>query len=82
VNDRPTPAPAVNGLWRILLHAPDADDHDPKWLLTTVALPTDVMPAGPGDEWPQVDGWLRQQLGRPCVLHRVINARAWLVEEV
>lgn len=67
MDDHPSPQthpPSVRGLWRLLVL--DRDPQDPKWLLATVTLESDVLPArldalGQPADWPEVTTWLSIQ---------------------
>ncbi len=77
------PAPG-NGPWRILVL--DRGPDDPKWILATVAIPSDVRPAA-------LDGadiragvqaaaaWVAGLTGRRVVLVPIHDALAWRVDE-
>jgi len=72
------------GPWRILVL--DRDPEDPRWLLATVTLPSDVQPAeldaaGRYTDWAQVNAWVREQTGRDADLVPVDDALAWTVAE-
>jgi hypothetical protein len=68
--------------WRMLIL--DSSGDDPKWLLATVTLSSDVRPAvvenGRYQDWPAVTEWVRGQVGRPVSLVPV-SAVAWRVHE-
>ena len=78
------PSPFSGGPWRILIL--DTSGDDPKWMLATVTLPSDIHPAEmePGarryKNWPDVVAWVTHQAG-----HRVnlvpIAAVVWRVDE-
>lgn len=80
----PRPAPAGSGPWRILILDTSADD--PKWVLCTVSVPSDVRPAvmEPGGrryaDWEAVTEWVRGQVGRQVSLVPVATM-AWRVDE-
>lgn len=82
MTDRPTiPAPG-NGPWRILIL--DRDVEDPKWIIATVAIPTDVRPAALDSaarygDWDQVTEWVRAQTGFQASLIPVADALAWTI---
>ena len=70
----------MTGPWRVLIL--DRDPDDPRWLLATVTLPSDVRPtvpdsAGRFTDWPEVAAWVRGQLGQEAVLVPVCDALAW-----
>jgi hypothetical protein len=54
--------------WRVLV-LDRSDDDDPRWLIATVSVPSDVRAAElePGGRrytgWPQVAQWVRDQVG-------------------
>jgi hypothetical protein len=75
-----TATPAVNGLWRILIH--DPEPADPKWLLATVAGPADVRPASPGETAPDqvTTQWVADCHGQPVTLTRLPRASVWRVD--
>jgi hypothetical protein len=84
-NSSTTPAvPGSNGPWRLLIL--DSDPEDPRWLIGTVTLPSDVRPAvmEPGGrryaDWAAVTGWVHEQVGRPVTL-TPIAAICWRVDE-
>jgi hypothetical protein len=72
----------VTGPWRVLLL--DRDPEDPRWLLATVTLASDVRPAvldaaGRFTDWAEVTAWMQGQLGHAAVLVPVHDALAWTV---
>ena len=73
--------PSSASTWRILIL--DPDPADPKWLITTVAEPDDVRPAGPGDT--ALDdvtaAWVRDRVGGPAALAAMPGALAWRMEQ-
>jgi hypothetical protein len=76
-----TATPAVNGLWRILIHDPEPGD--PKWLLASVGGPADVRPASPSENAPDevTAAWVRARLGQPAAMLVVMpRALAWRVD--
>jgi hypothetical protein len=72
----------TGGPWRVLIL--DASPADPKWLLATISLPSDVRPAvmdGPRyTGWAEVAEWVRHQAGGNVSLVP-IAATAWRVDE-
>ena len=70
--------------WRMLIL--DASKDDPKWLIATITMETDVRPAvmeASGSryrDWPEVTAWVRQQVGGSVTLVPV-SAVAWRVDE-
>lgn len=64
----------------------DASAQQPRWILCTVSVPSDVRPAvmAPGGrryaDWAAVNEWVRDQVGRPVSLVPVA-AMAWRVDE-
>jgi hypothetical protein len=68
--------------WRILIL--DASAEDSKWLLCSVALPSDVRPAVMAGRrytgWAETVEWVRHQVGGPVALVP-IAATAWRVDE-
>ena len=71
-------------IWRILVL--DRDPADPKWILATVTLPTDVRPAtldetGRYTGWGDVAAWVRGTVGTPVGAEPVHDALAWHVRE-
>jgi hypothetical protein len=77
-----TTIPPGRGPWRILVL--DASGDDPKWLICTVTLPSDVRPAvvngGRYQDWAAVVMWVREQVGQPVSLAPV-SAVAWRIDE-
>lgn len=72
----------MTGPWRVLIL--DRDPDDPRWLLATVTLASDVRPAlldtaGRYTDWAEVTAWVRDQLGHEAVLVPVHDALAWTV---
>ncbi len=67
-----------NGPWRILIL--DRDPADPKWILATVVIPSDVRPAlldtatGNAGQQAAAD-WVAQLTGRPVILVPIAGAR-------
>lgn len=74
--------PTDRGPWRVLIL--DRSGEDPKWIIASVSLSSDVRAAEmePGGwryaDWPDVTGWVRDHLGkrvrlvplvRDCVAH-------------
>lgn len=84
MNDpRIIPAPG-NGLWRILLL--DRDPVDPRWLIASVTLASDVRPAALDSaaryqDWPEVTGWVAAQIGSQPALVPILDALAWRLDE-
>jgi hypothetical protein len=82
MNDRPTPASPPAMPWRVLVL--DASPGDPKWLLCTVTMPSDIRPAvmegSRYADWPEVTEWVRSQAGGRVSLVP-IGATAWRVDE-
>ncbi len=76
------PAPG-NGPWRILIL--DRDPDDPKWILATVTLPTDVRPlldTATGNAGRQAAAaWVARLTGRPVALVPLHDVLAWRVDE-
>ena len=71
--------PAGNGPWRVLLL--DRTPGDPKWLLLTVTLDSDVRAAqldkvGRFTDWPPIVEWVSQQVGNSAQLE---DWRTWLI---
>jgi hypothetical protein len=85
MNDhRPAPTPGATGLWRVVLLDRSADD--PRWIIATVGLPSDVRPAeldaiGRYTGWEQVTRWVRDALGHDVELIPVTDPLAWTVRE-
>ena len=75
--------PGTNGPWRLLIL--DREPADPKWILATVASPSDVRPADPGDLFTgaqQAGEWVRGLLGRPhATLTPITRAHVWRIDE-
>ena len=69
--------------WRMLLL--DRDPAEPRWILATVAIGTDVIPAtlnaeGAYTGWNEVTDWLRAQLGDVALVPlRAVDA--WAVNQ-
>jgi hypothetical protein len=83
VNDSSTPIAPGNGPWRILILDRDADD--PRWIIATVALPSDVRPAqldpaGRYQDWHQIPLWLRELFGYDVELQPVHDPLAWRID--
>jgi hypothetical protein len=77
----PTPN---TGLWRLLVL--DRDPADPKWLLATITLASDVRPAllDTARCYPDLQAaaeWVAASVGRKVQLTPVLNALAWHVRE-
>jgi hypothetical protein len=77
------PAPGT-GPWRILVL--DRDPDDPKWILATVTLPSDVRPAlldaaGTRAGERAAAAWVSGLTGRPVVVMPIHDALAWRVDE-
>jgi len=78
------PAAPGQSLWRVLLL--DRDPEDPRWLIASITLSSDVLPAwldpaGRYEDWAQVTQWVRARVGRPVALVPVHDALAWRVDE-
>jgi hypothetical protein len=78
-----TPAAPGSSPWRLVILDRDADD--PKWLIVSVVIPSDVRPAvldqsGRHADWPEVTRWIRDQLGTPPVLTPADGALVWHVD--
>ena len=76
--------PTDNGPWHVLVL--DRDPADPKWLIATVSLPSDVRPADLDDvgryrDWAEVCHWAQLAVGRPVALVPLHDALAWRVDE-
>ncbi len=77
------PAPG-KGPWRILIL--DRDLADPKWILATITIPSDVRPAlldtatGNAGQQSAAD-WVAQLTGHPVILVPIPDAQAWRVDE-
>lgn len=76
--------PAPGGRWRLVIL--DRDPADPKWLLATITLPSDVRPAvldtaGRYTGWQAITRWVSEMTGRPAALVPVQDALAWRVDE-
>ena len=84
MNDpRTVPAPG-NGPWRYLLL--DRDVTDPKWIITTVAIPADVRPAaldaaGRYTGWQAAAQWVAGLIGRKVALVPVHDPLVWRIDE-
>ena len=79
----PTIPPTTgNGPWRILIF--DRDEADPKWILATVVMPSDVQGAttDPFTAAAEAAGWVRAQLGDPAAtLTPMTRVSVWRVDE-
>jgi hypothetical protein len=82
MSDSATTIPPGNGPWRVLIL--DTSGDDPKWLLCTITLASDVRTAVMDGrryrDWPAVTEWVRGQAGRPVSLVP-IAAMAWRIDE-
>ncbi len=72
----------TGGPWRLLVL--DRNPEDPKWVLCTVSLASDVRPAvqdaaGHYQDWADVTEWARSQAGGRVSLEPVQDALAWEV---
>ena len=72
------------GPWRVLIL--DRDPEDPRWLMATVTLPSDVRPAvlDAADryiDWPDVTAWVAAEAGRLVRLVPVAGALASHITE-
>ncbi len=72
----------TGGPWRLLVL--DRDPEDPKWVLCTVSLESDVRPAvldaaGRYQDWAEVTEWAKLQAGGSVSLDSVHDALAWEV---
>jgi hypothetical protein len=70
--------------WRLLIL--DRDPEDPRWLLATVNLASDVRPAdldaaGRYQGWAEAAAWVTSVTGAPVCLVPVRGALAWSVDE-
>ncbi len=73
-----------NGPWRILIL--DRDRDDPKWILATVTIPSDVRPAlldgaGANASGQAAAAWVSALTGRPVTLVPIPGALVWRVDE-
>jgi len=81
VDNRPIIPVPGNGPYRILVL--DRNPDDPKWLIATVTLPTDVRPArlDAGGrrylDWQEVCEWACGQVGERLALHTVTDPLVW-----
>lgn len=71
-------------LWRVLV-LDRSDPADPRWLLATITLGSDILPAeldadGRYTGWAEVTQWVRGRLGHDIQLSPVPGALAWLVD--
>jgi hypothetical protein len=76
--------PGGNGPWRVLIL--DRDPDDPRWILATVTLSSDVRhavldAAGRYVGWADAVAWAESTVGRPVALVPVHDALAWRVDE-
>jgi hypothetical protein len=79
----PEPGPSLaRGPWRVLIL--DSSGDDPKWVLATVTIPSDIRPAaiagGRYTDWAATTEWVRFQVGHPVALTPV-PAIVWRVSE-
>lgn len=78
-------APAARGgPWRVLLL--DRDPGDPRWVLASVTLDTDVRPArldsvGGYLDWAATTRWVEAQIGGRVALVPVHDPLAWRIDE-
>jgi hypothetical protein len=77
-----TPIPAATP-WRLLILDPDRDD--PLWIVATVTIASDVLPAavdpdGHCLDWEQAAEWVRAQVGQDVGLSPIAGALCWRVE--
>jgi hypothetical protein len=74
---------SINGPWRVLIL--DRSGDDPKWIIATVSLSSDVRAAQmePGGrryaDWPDVTRWVRDQVGQRARLVPVA-AIVWRID--
>jgi hypothetical protein len=74
---------STDGPWRVLIL--DRSDDDPKWIIATVSLSSDVRAAEmePGGRryagWPDVTQWVRDQVGQRLRLVP-LSATVWLID--
>jgi hypothetical protein len=85
-NPATTPPPAPASPWRIVLLDHGNDDDDPKWIICSVLLHSDVRPAeldsaGRYEQWAETTRWVRDQLGHPVELTPMHGVIAWHVRE-
>jgi hypothetical protein len=83
-----TPMPPIStplsAPWRLLLL--DRDPRDPKWMLATVTMPTDVRPAvldadGRYQDWADTLRWVNGKFPGAVSLAPVTSPAAWAVDE-
>lgn len=73
------------GPWRIVIL--DRDPDDPRWLLATITLASDVRPAALDSasryqDWPAVTDWVAAQAGVPqAALVPMHDVLAWRLDE-
>jgi len=76
-------APHGSGLWRLLLF--DSSNEDPKWIIVSVSLASDVRPALMAgrkfSDWPQVTDWVRHQVGAARVSLVPVAVACWRIDE-
>jgi hypothetical protein len=82
MSDDSTPQPTATP-WRLLV-LDRSDPADPRWLLATITLSSDVLPAdidrlGRYRGWAEVTQWVRGRLGHNVELHPIPAAAAWHV---
>jgi hypothetical protein len=70
-------------LWRLLIHDPGRGDGDPKFILCTVAAPSDVRPAAPSTTVDEVTThWVAARHGLAHIqLIPLPGASCWRVDE-
>jgi hypothetical protein len=70
--------------WRLLV-LDRSDPADPRWLLATITLGSDILAAeldtnGRYTGWVEVTQWVRDRLGHDIQLSPIPAALAWLVD--
>jgi hypothetical protein len=70
--------------WRVLV-LDRSDPAEPRWLLATITLGSDILPAeldvdGRYTGWVEVTKWVRGRLGHDIQLTPIPGALAWLVD--
>ena len=80
-----TSVPTPGGLWRLLLFD-SSDPADPRWIITSVTLASDVRPATTADngrrftDWADVTEWVRLQTGEAKVSLVPVAVACWRID--
>jgi hypothetical protein len=82
---QPSTSPAADGSpWRLVIL--DRDPADPKWIIATVIMASDVRaaeldPAGRYTAWQQTTRWVAAVVGHDVTLLPIHDALAWRLDE-